>query len=203
MLDKLQLVVLMHLIAKDFPGLRLSPHGVKEEWDRWHRRIGYYSYSNINSGSLLIYALSAIKCGQVLDRLIREVVIADPDLGPIYALKADISDGFYRISLRPADAPNICLFFLSDGQGEELVAIPITLSMVCKNYPPISCKATLIVSDLEKSDLRYNKPSRPHNIDNRVEAVFIAGSQPLHPARGSGPNFATFSNPVYCYFFVL
>ena len=23
------------------------------------------------------------------------------------------------------------------------------------------------------------------------------------PNRGSGPNFATFSNPVYCYFFVM
>ena len=39
----------------------------------------------------------AIKYVRYLDRLIRDVVIADPPLGPVYLLKADVSDGFYRI----------------------------------------------------------------------------------------------------------
>ena len=38
-----------------------------------------------------------------LDRLIREVVIADPTLGPVYVLKAGVSDRFYCIVLRSTD----------------------------------------------------------------------------------------------------
>ena len=44
-----------------------------------------------------------------LDRLIRKIVYADPELGYVYLLKADVSDGFYRIGLRPQDAPKLVL----------------------------------------------------------------------------------------------
>ena len=43
--------------------------------------------------------------GRALDRLLRKILFADPALGPLYLLKADVSDGFYRIGLRPEDAP--------------------------------------------------------------------------------------------------
>ena len=39
-------------------------------------------------------ALYAMQYGLALDSLIRKVVIADPTLGPVYVLKADVSDGF-------------------------------------------------------------------------------------------------------------
>ena len=51
--------------------------------------------------------------GRALDRLLHEIVFADPVLGPVYLLKADVSDGFYRIGLRPKDAPKLGLIFLS------------------------------------------------------------------------------------------
>ena len=38
---------------------------------------------------------------QALDCLVREVVIADPALRPVYILKADVGDRFYRVGLRP------------------------------------------------------------------------------------------------------
>ena len=59
-----------------------------------------------------------MKYGRALDRLIREVVIADPTLGPIQAMDTDVTNGFYHIALQPADAPNIGLVFPSDGKGE-------------------------------------------------------------------------------------
>ena len=39
--------------------------------------------------------------GQALDRLIIEVVIADHALRYVYVLKADFSNGFYCIRMRP------------------------------------------------------------------------------------------------------
>ena len=113
--------------------------------------------------------------GQALDRLIREVMIADTALGPVYVLKSDVSDGFCHIVLQPADAPKLGLVSPSYVQGEEMVAIPLTLIMVWKKSPPILCMSTETVADLANTSLRCNKPYQPHKMDNRVEAVVISG----------------------------
>ena len=75
--------------------------------------------------------------GRALERLIREVVISDPELGPMHVLKADASDGFYRIGVRPTDDPKLVLVFPSEVEAEELVKMPLTLHMGWKNSPPI------------------------------------------------------------------
>ena len=77
--------------------------------------------------------MSAIQYGRALDRLIREIVYADPALGCVYLLKADVSDGFYRIGLRPTDAPKLGMNVPSDKEEEQMEAIPLTLPMGWKN----------------------------------------------------------------------
>ena len=86
--------------------------------------------------------------GRTLDCLLREIVFADPDLGPVYLLKADVLDGFYRIGLRPEDAPKLGLIFLNGTDEEPMVAIPLTLPTGWKNFPPILCTATETVVDI-------------------------------------------------------
>ena len=92
--------------------------------------------------------------GRALDCLLREIVYADPALGYVYLLKADVSDGFYRIGLRPTDAPKLGLIFPSRKGEEELVAIPLTLPMGWKNSPPLFCMATETVADLANEALQ-------------------------------------------------
>ena len=104
---------------------------MKEECNRRPRCISNHSYSNINSDTLPLSDLSDIQYGRVLDRIIREVVIAEPALVPIYILNTDVSNGFYRIGLPPTDVPNMGLVLLLGGSGEELVAIPLILPMGC------------------------------------------------------------------------
>ena len=58
--------------------------------------------------------MSTIKYGRALERLIVENVIDDPALVPVHVLKADVSDGFYRIGLSPTDAPKLGLVFSSE-----------------------------------------------------------------------------------------
>ena len=67
--------------------------------------------------------------GHTLDRLLREIVFSEPKLGIVYMLKADLSDGFYRIGLNPEDAPKLGLVSPEIHGGEQLVAIPLTLPM--------------------------------------------------------------------------
>ena len=111
MFGKEQWVVLTYYVAKELPGVRISLPGVKGERERWPWWLGDYSYSKINSKILPISALFAMQYGRVLDRIIGEIVIYKPALGPLHILKTDISDGFYLICLRLTDAPNMGLLF--------------------------------------------------------------------------------------------
>ena len=75
--------------------------------------------------------------GPCLDRLLREIVYADPKLGPVHMIKANVSNRFYRIGLRPSDAAKLGLVFPSEAGEEDLVAILLTLPIGWKNSPPI------------------------------------------------------------------
>ena len=96
-------------MATELPGLRLSPPVVQEDRDRKPWWLGYFSYSNLKPKKLPIAALSVMQYGQALDRLIMEVVISNPALGPIHVLKVDVSDRFYHIGLRPTYATKLGL----------------------------------------------------------------------------------------------
>ena len=50
--------------------------------------------------------------GHTLDRLLREILLANPKLGPVYMMKVDIADGFYRINLTIDDIPKLGVVFL-------------------------------------------------------------------------------------------
>ena len=154
MIEKGQWVVLPYSVAKGLPGLWLSPLGVKVEWDRRPRWLGDYSFFLTNAKTLPIASLSAMQYGRALDRLIREIVYADPELGYVYLLKADVSNGFYRIGLRPIDAPKLGLIFPSGKGEEQMVAIPLTLPMGWKNSPPLFYAATETVAYLANEALR-------------------------------------------------
>ena len=73
-------------------------------------------------------------------------------------LKSDVYDGFYRIGLRPTDAPKIGLIFpLNDGEN-PLLAKPMTVPMGWKNSPPLFCTETETISDLANQALRGHTP---------------------------------------------
>ena len=101
MVEKGQWVVLPYLVSKWLPGLSLSPPDVKVERDRRPRWLGDYSYFKTNAGTLPVTCLSSMHYGHALDRLLCEVIFAYPALGPVYLLKVDVSNRFYRIGLRP------------------------------------------------------------------------------------------------------
>ena len=81
--------------------------------------------------------MSTIQYSQALYCLIMEEVIAYPDLVLIYALKDNVSNGFYFITMRPGYAPKLGLVPPSYGNGEDLVKITLNLPMGWKNYPLI------------------------------------------------------------------
>ena len=49
--------------------------------------------------------------GNSLQRILQRMYDADPHHGPIYMMKVDIANGFYRVGLAPEDVPSlgVCL----------------------------------------------------------------------------------------------
>ena len=85
-------------------GVAVDPPGVKIERDCRPLWLGDYSFNPINAETLPICDFSAMQYGRCLDRLLREIVYADPKLGLVHMIKADVSNSFYRMGLRPSDA---------------------------------------------------------------------------------------------------
>ena len=164
MVEKGQWVVRPYSVAKRLPGLRLSPPGVKAEQDRRPLWLGDYNYFKTNAKILTVSCLSSMQYGRASDRLLCEIVFANPDLGPVYLLKADVSAGFYRLGLRPEDAPKLGLILPNGADEEPMMATPLKLPMCWKTSPPLFCMTTETVAGLSNESIQYHQPFRPHKL---------------------------------------
>ena len=171
MMSKGQWVVLPYSEAKSLPNLRLSPPGVVPQRGRRPRWICDYSWSNVNQETLPIAPMEAMQFGHAIDRILREILIANPELGPLQLIKLDISDGFYRVGLKVDDIPKLGVVFPSRQGEEKLVALPLVLPMGWTNSPPIFSAATETAADLANAALSDNTSPKPHHLDEAAHQV--------------------------------
>ena len=179
MVSKGQWVVLPASAVKHLPGLRVSPMGMKEERDRRDRVIIDYSFSNVNQETLPLVATEAMQFGHALDRILRQILLANPAYGPVQLMKIDISDGFYRVNLNIDDIPKLGVAYPTAPGEEQLIAFPLVLPMGWKNSPPAFCTVTETIADTANQAIRSNvRPSR-HRLDDMAQEV---KPQPPPPA---------------------
>jgi hypothetical protein len=100
-----------------------------------------------------------------LHRILRHILLADHRHGPIYIIKIDISDGFYRIDVNPDDIPRLGVVFPTGAGEEPLVAFPLVLPMGWKNSPPAFCTATETSADLANAALKDATIPKRHPLD--------------------------------------
>ena len=148
MIGKDQWVVLPYKSVKHLENLHISPPGVVPQRDRRPRWICDYSFSGVNEDTADVAPAEAMQFGHALERILREILLADPAQGPVHMIKVDISDGFYRINLRPADVPKLGVVFPTKPGAEPLVAFPLVLPMGWTHSPPFFSAATSLVSHL-------------------------------------------------------
>ena len=80
--------------------------------------------------------------GHTLDRILRHILISNPNHGPVYLMKGDLFGGFYRMGLSPDDVPKLGVVFPTERGDEPLVVLPLVLLIGWKNSPPIFSAAT-------------------------------------------------------------
>ena len=109
--------------------------------------------------------------GHALDRLLREIFLADSAHGPVQMMKVDLSDGFYRVNLNIDDIPKLGVAFPTKPGEEQLVAFPLVLPMGWKNSPPIFSTVTETIADVANQQLASQTTPGPHPLDAAAAAV--------------------------------
>ena len=129
-------VIPYRLIHRLLKRLRLSPAGVIPQRDCHHHTIIDYTFSGVNDETLRLSPKKAMQFGRALHRLLHHIRFAPAEHGPVYMLKVDLSDGFYRVWLRPSNVPVLGIPFPTLPNEEPLVAFPLVLPMGWCESPP-------------------------------------------------------------------
>ena len=109
--------------------------------------------------------------GHALDRLLREILLADPKFSPVELMKVDMSDGFYRVGLNIDDIPKLGVAFPTQPGEEQLVALPLVLPMGWKNSPPVFSAVTETIADLANQRIKSGVEPPRHHLDEAAEAI--------------------------------
>ena len=171
MIQRGQWLVLPAKAVLHLPGLRVSPPGVVPQRERRPRWICDYSWWGVNQDTLPLAAMEAMQFGHALDRILREILLADPAFGPVHLLKVDLSDGFYRLDVNVDDIPKLGVVFPTAPGEEQLIAFPLVLPMGWTNSPPIFSTATETIADVANDRLASYPHSAPHHLDELAGSV--------------------------------
>jgi hypothetical protein len=157
MIDQKFWVILPYSAVEQLPSLRISPMGVVPQTDRRPRTIVDYSFSGINQATLPLSPSEAMQFGRALERMLQKIHFANRRYGPVYMIKVDISDGFYRLQLSPSGIPSLGVVFPTAVGEEPLVAFPLVLPMGWVSSPPFFCALTESAADMANMSLRTNR----------------------------------------------
>jgi hypothetical protein len=163
--------------------LRISPMGVVPQRDRRPRVIVDYSWSGVNDETLKLSHQEAMQFGKALQRILQDIVSANPLFGPVSIIKVDIADGFYRISVNPDDIPKLAVAIPQLCGDEPLLALPLVLPMGWTESPPYFCGGTETATDIINSRLHNHWVPPPHHLDA------VADTPP--PVGPPGPSIST------------
>ena len=153
MIEKGQWMVLPYKAVRNLPNLRLSPIGVVPQRERCPWTIVDYTFFGVNDETIPLTAPESMQIGKAIHRIIQAIIRLDPRHGPVYIIKVDVADDFYRIHLAPCDIPTLGVTLPFSHEGEPLIAFPLTLPMGWVNSPPLFCSATETVCDLANQQL--------------------------------------------------
>jgi hypothetical protein len=171
MINKGQWIVLPYSAVQHLPGLRVSPPGVVPQREHQPRWICDYSLWDVNADTLPLTTMEAMQFSHALECILHEILLANPSFGPVYLIKLDISDGFYRIAVNVDDIPKLGMVYPTPPGAEPLIAFPLVLPMGWTNIPPIFSTATETVADLANMRLHQLLTPLPHHLDALAASI--------------------------------
>ena len=67
--------------------------------------------------------------GYALDRIVWEILITKPSMGPVQLLKVELGNGFYQVNLNIEDIPKLGVVFPTKPREPQMVDFPLVFSM--------------------------------------------------------------------------
>ncbi|CAJ1940928.1 unnamed protein product [Cylindrotheca closterium] len=121
-----------------------------------------YSFWGLNDDTMKLAPEGAMQFGTAPLRIREALMKANPDYGPVYMYKNDMSDGFYCIRMSTTGALKLGVILPRFEGLPQLVALPLVLPMGWTESPPWFCALTETVADLTNVDFQQNKRVPPH-----------------------------------------
>ena len=159
-------LVLPYELVKHLPDLRISPIGVVPQRERRPRPIVDYTFSGVNDETIKAAPPEAMQFGHALTRVLHAVFRAPTTHGPVYMLKLDLSDGFYRVRVRPDNMPTLGVAFPTLPGESPLVAFPSSLPMGWTESPPYFCGVTETIMDITEAAKNSNWSPPEHPLES-------------------------------------
>jgi hypothetical protein len=155
--------------ARKLKGIRISPIGVAPQRNLRSRTILDYSCYDVNDDTAPVTPNDSMQFGRALHRILCVVLEVNPRFGPVYMCKIDITDGFYRVWLLPADIPKLGVIFLTEDGNDPLIGFPLALPMGWVNSLPHFPAAAETICDLASASLMKQSVFPPHALDTMSE----------------------------------
>lgn len=168
-------IILPYDLVKHIPALRLSPLGVIPQRDRRPRVIVDFTFSGVNQHTVTVAPYEAMQFGRAFERVLHKIYHAHPRFGPVFLIKVDLADGFYRVPLASSHLPTLGVAFPNLPGEPALVALPLVLPMGWVASPPYFCAVTETVADLANHLLASPPRLPPHPLS-------FAADYPSDPA---------------------
>ena len=132
--------------------------------------ISDYSFFGVNDNTVRLAPPEDMQFGQTLKRLLQRIHRANDVFGPVYMSKINLSDGFYRLWLRPEDTMKLVVLFPLRLGEVPLVRMPLTNLMGWCSSPPNFSACTETVADLANASLenlskQATARMSPHRLD--------------------------------------
>ena len=132
------------------------------------------SFSNVNQEAAKGAPPEAMQLGRALNRILHRIVTEDPAEGPVYLMKLDLADGFYRVPLRDSDIPLLGVAFPVAPGEPPLVAMPLALPMGWTESPPYFCSTTETIADLANDVAHSTWSPPPHPLEVAAATAPVA-----------------------------
>jgi hypothetical protein len=170
--------------------LRTSPMGVVPQRARRPQLTVDYSCFDLNSETLKLAPKEAMQFGKALERILAQIVAANPTHGPVQLMKVDVADGFFWAWLNLSDTPKLAVSIPSLKGEEPLLAFPLVLPVGWTESPPHFCAATETVADVAHRRALNNWKTPPHRLDEAADSA-PDDAEPLLSSTGGQAATAT------------
>jgi len=171
MVNKGQWIILPYHKVAHIHNLCISPLGVIPQCDWQPQTIVDYTFSGVNANMVNLTGHLPLQFGRALLRILWKIITSNPAFGPIYIIKLDLANGFYRIHLVPQHIPSLGVAFPTRKGEPPLVAFLLALPMGWTSSLPLFCTATETVADLTNQALRIDLMAAPHHLEQAADPL--------------------------------